>query len=483
MSQKDYSLSILSLNSLNLSEHDLVDKDVSNDDEFEENSQINITNLYKDFANGQQICLKDDIILHNDRDTPNNDGYNDDDDDDSIQNLDPTASVNSQIFLPQKIHSKFNKKNLHLIKYNKNKPSPPNLIDNHDSNNDLHNPTTDHNLLTNCSPPLNHPSTNSFSPHPPTHHTIYSNHHLNEWVSLNVGGKVFTTTKMTLITHEPDSMLARMFDSEWNHWRDEGGAILIDRSPEYFEVIMNYLRTQEVVVDEGVNLKGVLLEAKFYGLVSMVEELSEMMAKKMKMKVEGDDDDLPISRRDFLKLIVGTASSAELRCQGINLEGSDLSRLDLRNINFKFANLRRCNLSFTNLSFCNFERADLSHSILDHSTMLGCRMLCTNLEAASMKACNFQDAGETHTCLQGASMKGVDLEGSRMAAINLRVANLKNSNLQNCDLRGAILAGTDLENCNLSGCDLQEANLRGANLKGATFELMLNPLHMSQAVR
>ena len=69
-----------------------------------------------------------------------------------------------------------------------------------------------------------------------------------------------------------------------------------------------------------------------------------------------------------------------------------------------------------------------------------------------------------------------------LTGVNLRVATLKNANLQNCDLRTAVLAGADLENCDLSGCDLHEANLRGANLKGAAFELMLNPLHMSQTV-
>ncbi|XP_039245857.1 uncharacterized protein LOC113999125 [Pipra filicauda] len=34
-----------------------------------------------------------------------------------------------------------------------------------------------------------------------------------------------------------------------------------------------------------------------------------------------------------------------------------------------------------------------------------------------------------------------------------------------------------------SGCDLQEANLRGSDVKGAIFEEMLTPLHMSQSVR
>lgn len=92
---------------------------------------------------------------------------------------------------------------------------------------------------------------------------------------------------------------------------------------------------------------------------------------------------------------------------------------------------------------------------------------------------------------------------SNMAGVNLRVANLRNANLMNCNLRAAVLAGADLEvkrssflplntklnqlvrfqRCNLSGSDLQEANLRGANFKDAQLELMLTPLHMSQAIR
>lgn len=40
-----------------------------------------------------------------------------------------------------------------------------------------------------------------------------------------------------------------------------------------------------------------------------------------------------------------------------------------------------------------------------------------------------------------------------------------------------------MQRCTLNGCDLIQANLRGANLKDAEMELMLTPLHMSQAIR
>lgn len=42
----------------------------------------------------------------------------------------------------------------------------------------------------------------------------------------------------------------------WGNKRDERGAYLIDRSPEYFEPILNYLRHGQLIINEGVNLRG-----------------------------------------------------------------------------------------------------------------------------------------------------------------------------------------------------------------------------------
>lgn len=94
---------------------------------------------------------------------------------------------------------------------------------------------------------------------------------VSDWITLNVGGKHFTTSRSTLLAKEPLSMLARMFADDNNMYlmnpsvTDETGAYLIDRSPEYFEPILNYLRHGNVVLDNHVNPKGVLEEAVFYG--------------------------------------------------------------------------------------------------------------------------------------------------------------------------------------------------------------------------
>ncbi|TRZ00643.1 hypothetical protein DNTS_027223 [Danionella cerebrum] len=308
------------------------------------------------------------------------------------------------------------------------------------------------------------------------HHT-YTH---TDWITLNVGGRRFTTTRSTLVK-EAESMLAHMFRGKdvWGNKQDEQGAFLIDRSPDYFEPILNYLRHGQLIVNDGINLLGVLEEARFFGIERLAEQLEGVIKTS-----QPPDDHSPISRKEFVRFLLATPTKSELRCQvGLNFSGADLSRLDLRYINFKMANLSRCNLTHANLCGANLERADLSSANLDGANLQGVKMLCTHAEGASLKGCNFEDPAGIKANLEGANLKGVDMEGSQMTGINLRVATLKNAKLKNCNLRGATLAGTDLENCDLSGCDLQEANLRGSNVKGAIFEEMLTPLHMSQSVR
>lgn len=98
-----------------------------------------------------------------------------------------------------------------------------------------------------------------------------SSNSVTDWIRLNVGGRIFTTSRSTLLAKEPLSMLARMFADDNNVYlmnpsvTDANGAFMIDRSPEYFEPILNYLRHGVVVLDTQVNPRGVLEEALFYG--------------------------------------------------------------------------------------------------------------------------------------------------------------------------------------------------------------------------
>lgn len=156
-----------------------------------------------------------------------------------------------------------------------------------------------------------------------------------EWVTLNVGGKQFTTTRMTLTAKEPFSMLSRMFANESGNYNlnpsvtDANGAFLIDRSPTYFEPILNYLRHGKLILDNGVNVHGVLEEAQFFGIESLVPLLESLIEDQMKKNHQ------PLTRDDVIKALVRTSTTSELRFQGVNMAGADLSKLDLRYINFK----------------------------------------------------------------------------------------------------------------------------------------------------
>ncbi|XP_065219326.1 BTB/POZ domain-containing protein KCTD9 isoform X2 [Planococcus citri] len=302
-----------------------------------------------------------------------------------------------------------------------------------------------------------------------------------DWITLNVGGVTFLTSRATLILKEPNSMLAKMFCSNDSGLvpseKDSNGAYLLDRSPAYFEPIINYLRTSQIIINTDVNPLGVLEEARYFNIESMIPHLEAIAAKHSACR-----DTTPLSTRDVVDALISTDQNSKLRFQGVNLAGADLSRLDLRNINFKYACLQGCRLAGANLSNCILERADLSNAVLDGAQLLGVKMLCANLEGASLKGCNFEDPAGVNANMEGVNLKNANLEGSNMAGVHLRVATLKNANLQHCDLRAAVLAGADLENCDLSGSNLHETNLRGANLKGASLELMQTPVHMCQTV-
>lgn len=96
-----------------------------------------------------------------------------------------------------------------------------------------------------------------------------------------------------------------VFDSDvWGNKQDSQGAYLIDRSPDYFEPILNYLRHGQLIINEGINplgitdtllnvystshrlqsflifsrsTAGVLEEARFFGIEQLAEQLETLI--------------------------------------------------------------------------------------------------------------------------------------------------------------------------------------------------------------
>ncbi len=150
---------------------------------------------------------------------------------------------------------------------------------------------------------------------------------------------------------------------------------MIDRSPEYFEPILNYLRTGTIVLDDGVNVEGVLQEAKFFNIASMIDPLTIMLEQSKK----------EISRKDFVNILVTSSTNVSLRCQGLNLSGIDLSKLDLSLINFKQTNLRYANLRGCNLDNTQLQGADLTGANLENASLRGANLSGATLTGAVLR--------------------------------------------------------------------------------------------------
>lgn len=95
----------------------------------------------------------------------------------------------------------------------------------------------------------------------------------SQWVRLNVGGTCFLTSRESL-NREPRSLLSRLC-LEGAGPQDETGAYLIDRDPTYFGPILNYLRHGKLILNKELSEEGVLEEAEFYNISSLVRLVKE----------------------------------------------------------------------------------------------------------------------------------------------------------------------------------------------------------------
>ncbi|XP_043212483.1 BTB/POZ domain-containing protein KCTD5-like [Amphibalanus amphitrite] len=102
-----------------------------------------------------------------------------------------------------------------------------------------------------------------------------------EWIKLNVGGTQFMTTRTTLCQDEK-SFLYRLCQSnmELTTAKDEHGAYLIDRDPQYFGPVLNYLRHGKLVLDKNMAEEGVLEEAEFYNITGLIHLVKDRITRR-----------------------------------------------------------------------------------------------------------------------------------------------------------------------------------------------------------
>lgn len=114
-----------------------------------------------------------------------------------------------------------------------------------------------------------------------------------KWITLNIGGKYFTTTRVTL-SKAPNSFLHKLSlksldPREIESDRDERGAFLIDRDPIYFQVVLNYLRHGKLIMSKGLSEEGVLEEAEFYNITDLSKLAKQRIIERDHVKAVSEN--------------------------------------------------------------------------------------------------------------------------------------------------------------------------------------------------
>jgi len=101
-----------------------------------------------------------------------------------------------------------------------------------------------------------------------------------EWLKLNVGGRIFETTRATLTSH-PSSSLAKMFEprSALPPTLMEDGVYQVDACPRAFAVILNWLRYRQLMLG-NIGAEEVVPVADFFHVTDLSDALGDHLRKE-----------------------------------------------------------------------------------------------------------------------------------------------------------------------------------------------------------
>jgi len=97
----------------------------------------------------------------------------------------------------------------------------------------------------------------------------------NNIIGLNVGGKMFLTTRETLTSLSGENFFSVMLNGSVPTPKDSNGYYFVDRNPKYFEPILDYLRTGEWSCPPHLSEEHLLKEADYYMIGEFVQASKE----------------------------------------------------------------------------------------------------------------------------------------------------------------------------------------------------------------
>ncbi|XP_060074309.1 BTB/POZ domain-containing protein KCTD7-like [Ylistrum balloti] len=119
-------------------------------------------------------------------------------------------------------------------------------------------------------------------------------------IELNVGGRHFTTSLLTLIKSE-GTMLAAMFSGNYDVKKDKNGRYFIDADGDTFVHVLNYLRYGELPPAQHVH--SVYRDAVYFGLIGLTEELERYPSMLSKIQRDAYRTQFPGYQNALVKIL------------------------------------------------------------------------------------------------------------------------------------------------------------------------------------
>eukprot|EP01080_Neovahlkampfia_damariscottae_P005601 gene5601-9418_t len=293
------------------------------------------------------------------------------------------------------------------------------------------------------------------------------------WITLNVGGKTFSTTKKTLEKSPDDSILKEMLKSDFQTdgviKKEKEFVYLIDRSPKYFEHVLNFLRYKKMFIKEFDIKEGIIEEAEYYNLKELVQFIEDNPFAKQ-----------DLDRKQIISLILSTEEGTPLKIKGICLAGNNLSRLEFKLAQFDLSDLRLCKLEMTEFYECSFRK-----SLMDKTNSRNCIFKNTNFNAASMKEIQFKNSLFELSVFNTNDFIKTDMSDCQFIKTNFENGKFIDSDLQKTSFKDCTIKNFTFEkinfskakfiqfkfeSCNFVECQFFEIEFKDSVMNSCTFE-------------
>lgn len=328
-------------------------------------------------------------------------------------------------------------------------------------------------------------------------------------ITLNVGGTIFETTYNTLQQYPESifctSLLPKLKQAATTmiDQQQQPPTLFIDRSPHYFEIILQFLRTNKLVLPPSTStewLQALLDEALFFQLDSLVSLLharcqgyKDIITSKSFVwppgmrkiiffifcialpNIQKPSITPDITREQAVHILLSHPVNSTVRFRGVCLATYDLSRFDFTNCNLNLSVLVKSKFEKCDMTDVSMVQAQCDYSIFDDATFLNSTLNYSVFRFAHCINCQFYKVNMENVDLANANLQYSSFRECNLSKVNLSHANLSHTTWFQVNCSSAQFYKCNMSNCTMEKVILDDAVLDSASMSQTTLKSCLLP--------